>query len=75
MEMLIFCTSDFGSAIRDRRKRLGYTQAKVAALCGTGIRFVSDLENGKETAELGKALAVASALGIDIVTRERGTIP
>jgi len=34
---------------------------------GTGVRFVSDLENGKETCELGKALKVIENLGIDPV--------
>ncbi|MDP3177944.1 MAG: helix-turn-helix transcriptional regulator [Spirochaetaceae bacterium] len=65
-------TIEFGTAIRTRRKALGYTQAQVAALCATGIRFISDLENGKPTIELGKALAVAQALGIDIVAKLRG---
>jgi HTH-type transcriptional regulator / antitoxin HipB len=61
----------FGAMLRTRRKALGYTQARVAALCGTGIRFISDLENGKATVELGKALIVASALGVDLVARGR----
>ena len=72
MDQLLFQASDLGARIRDRRKTLGYTQAKLAALCGTGVRFISDLENGKETIELGKALVVASALGIDIIARVRG---
>ena len=63
--------SDLGSMLRARRKKFGYTQAKVAALCDTGIRFISDLENGKATIELGKALMVAAALGLDVMVRER----
>jgi HTH-type transcriptional regulator / antitoxin HipB len=62
----------FGIVLRMRRKTLGYTQAQVAALCGTGVRFISDLENGKPTSELGKALAVAQALGVDLVATLRG---
>jgi len=69
---LIHSAQDFGSILRDRRKALGYTQAALAALCGTGMRFISDLENGKDTIELGKALSVASALGLDIEARVRG---
>ena len=38
-----------GQAIRARRKELGYSQQEMAEYCGCGTRFVSDLENGKET--------------------------
>ena len=31
---------------------------------GTGLRFVIDLERGKETCEIGKALTVLQTLGI-----------
>lgn len=68
----IYDVSVFGNMIKQRRKALGYTQAQVANLCGTGTRFISDLENGKPTIELGKAITVASALGIDLVPQARG---
>lgn len=63
---------DVGILVRARRKVLGYSQARVADLCGTGTRFISDLENGKATIELGKALTVLSVLGVDIEARIRG---
>jgi len=63
---------DFGAFLRTRRKALGYSQASLAALCNTGTRFISDMENGKETIELGKSLRVAQALGIDLVAHIRG---
>ncbi|PKL10090.1 MAG: transcriptional regulator [Spirochaetae bacterium HGW-Spirochaetae-7] len=65
-------THDIGKVVRARRKALGYSQARVADLCGTGTRFISDLENGKATIELGKALSVLSALGVDIEASIRG---
>jgi y4mF family transcriptional regulator len=67
----IYEVTILGNLIRKRRKALGYTQAHVAQLCGTGTRFISDLENGKPTIELGKAITVASALGIDLVPKVR----
>lgn len=67
----IHSVADFGVLLRQRRKALGYTQAKVADLCGTGGRFISDLENGKETIEMGKALMIASTLGIDLQAEAR----
>jgi len=63
---------DIGALVRTRRKALGYSQARLANLCGTGTRFISDLENGKATIELGKALTVLSALGIDMAASIRG---
>ena len=47
---------DFGMTIRNKRKKLGYTQAQLSEYTGFSTSFISDLENGKETAELGKAL-------------------
>lgn len=68
----IATASDLGAAIREERKRQGYTQAETAGLCGVGVTFLSDLENGKPTAELGKALFVARSLGIDLFAVKRG---
>ena len=65
-------TKDFGLAIKMRRKKLGYTQAYIAETTGISASFISDLENGKKTAELGKALLIANLLGMDIEMKERG---
>lgn len=44
--MAIRNAKDFGTAIRERRKRLGYTQGELAEMCDVGVMFVSQLENG-----------------------------
>ena len=47
-------------------------ERKVAEMVGRGLRaerFVVDLEAGKPTCQLGKALAVARAVGIELVDR------
>ena len=54
----------FGRAVRAYRKRQGVTQIQIAAVANTGTRFISDLENGKPSVQLGKALKVAGLLGI-----------
>jgi hypothetical protein len=36
--------------------------------CGTGLRFIVDLEKGKPTCQVGKTLAVLRALGLAIET-------
>ncbi len=63
---------DLGLIIRNERKRQGFTQTELAGLSNVGITFLSNLENGKETAEIGKALAVATMLGIDLFAQRRG---
>lgn len=64
--MRINNAAQYGKAVRQARKGLGLTQADVAGACGTGIRFIVDLEHGKPTCELEKALRVARMLGIAI---------
>jgi HTH-type transcriptional regulator/antitoxin HipB len=55
-----------GAVIRTTRKGLGVTQRDLALTSGTGLRFVADLERGKETCEIGKALTILQTLGIKL---------
>jgi y4mF family transcriptional regulator len=54
----------FGTLVRAYRKAHGVNQTQLAAQSNTGLRFISELENGKPTVQLGKALRVAWLLGI-----------
>jgi y4mF family transcriptional regulator len=56
----------FGAAVRLYRKQLGVNQTRLAGVSGTGLRFISELENGKPTIQLDKALRVAKVLGMNI---------
>lgn len=58
--------AEFGRAVRDQRRALGLTQEELAARCGVGKRFIIDLEGGKQTTQLGKALTVAIEVGITL---------
>lgn len=55
---------DLGKLIKNVRKAMGLTQAELALTSGTGMRFISDLENGKPTCQTGKTLTVLKTLGI-----------
>jgi len=55
-----------GKTIRELRKRQGLRQDQLAGAAGVGLRFLIELEAGKETAQLGKALAILDALGCKI---------
>jgi y4mF family transcriptional regulator len=57
-------TKDLGKTIREARKKQGLTQDDLAGMTGTGRRFISDLEKGKDTAQVGKVLLVLTALGV-----------
>ena len=64
--MNVLSTTDIGQIIRQRRKQLGVTQKDLAMACGTGLRFVVDLEKGKQTCQVGKVLQVLNALGLKL---------
>jgi HTH-type transcriptional regulator / antitoxin HipB len=60
-----------GEEVRRRRRELGLTQGELADVGRTTLRFVSELENGKRTAQLDGVLRVLAALGIELVARSR----
>lgn len=57
---------DFGKLIRAMRKKAKLTQADLAAASGIGERFIRELEKGKPSCQLEKALLVAQMLGIKL---------
>jgi HTH-type transcriptional regulator/antitoxin HipB len=71
--MEIINTKYLGRMIRQHRKSIGLTQRDAAGLCGVGERFLSELERGKETASLGKAIQVIKRLGMKIEIK--GALP
>lgn len=68
--MKIINASTLGQAIREQRRRLKVTQKDLAMTSGTGLRFIIDLERGKPTCQLGKALEIVRALGLNLEIRE-----
>jgi y4mF family transcriptional regulator len=66
-ETKIHSVSDIGVAVRNARKSKNLTQQEFADLAGVGRRFLSELESGKPTLEIGKVLKVAAAAGIQLM--------
>lgn len=58
--------TELGIAIKNARRRQGLRQDQLAAAANVGVRFIVDLEAGKPTAQIGKTLAVLTALGLPI---------
>ena len=71
-ERTIFDPAELGAYLRERRKKLGYTQRDVADFNQCSLRFVSELERGKAGANLRQTLQIANSLRVDLILRERG---
>ncbi|WP_370524013.1 type II toxin-antitoxin system Y4mF family antitoxin [Cellulomonas sp. APG4] len=67
--------ADTAAAIRAARRARGLTQAQLAERAGVGRQWLVALEKGHDRAELGKVIAVLSALGLTLATRETPTPP
>jgi HTH-type transcriptional regulator / antitoxin HipB len=65
-DRLSLTAAELGQIVRKTRKSLGATQADLALTSGTGLRFIVDLERGKETCQIGKVFTVLQTLGIQI---------
>jgi HTH-type transcriptional regulator/antitoxin HipB len=59
-------TRTLGELIRTRRAALGLRQPDLALTANVGIRFIVDIENGKETCQVGLTLRLLKALGIGL---------
>lgn len=60
-----------GEIVRQLRKASQLTQQEAASLCNVGTRFLSDLENGKESVQLGKVLQVLRAFGLLVILEKK----
>ena len=62
------------SLIKDKRKELGLTQEDLADRAGVGLRFIREMEQGKDTLRLDKVNQVLGLFGYEMipgrVTRE-----
>lgn len=66
MKLTIKDSFHFGKLLRQFRKSQGLTQQQLALIANTAPRFISDLERGKPTCQIGKALHVAHCLGLKL---------
>ena len=64
--MLDNTIAKLGTIVKQSRKEQGLTQEQLAATTGVGVRFIRELEHGKASCHIGKALHVVSMLGLDI---------
>lgn len=60
-----------GMLVRSERKRQKVTQVELASLAGVGVRFLRELENGKDSCQLGLVLSVLMTLGVSVTATTR----
>ena len=63
---------ELGKLIHAERKRQKLTQEELAGLSGVGIRFIRELEHGKESCRIGLAFTVMQTLGLTVRVAGRG---
>lgn len=56
-----------GNFIKQERKKAGLTQEEFALRAGLGIRFVRELEKGKETVRLDKVNQALAMFGMQAI--------
>ena len=59
-------TMTLGTLVRQRRNSLGLRQQDLALVANVGVRFIVDIERGKETSQIGLVLRLLKALGISL---------
>lgn len=73
MDQLARTPKQVGAAIRRRRRRVGLTQKRLGEQTRLRQATISALENGERGTQLRTLLDVVTALGLEIVIRERST--
>ncbi len=68
--MKIKTAQDIAILIKTERKKQNLTQTELAGLCNVGLRFIVDVEAGKETCQISKVLKVLDVLGINLEIKE-----
>lgn len=57
------CSTQIGQFVRDRRKANGFNQRELGELAGVGRRFVSELEQAKQTVRMNSVNKVLAVFG------------
>jgi y4mF family transcriptional regulator len=63
---------EIGQLVRQRRKQAGLTLKDAAGMAGVGVRFLSELERGKPTLQLGLAIQILQLFGLELHVHRRG---
>ncbi len=59
--------TQLGKYVKEKRKEYGLTQVDLSQKSGVGLRFVRELEQGKETLRLDKVNQVLALFGSEMI--------
>ena len=62
---------EIATAVTTLRKTAGLTQREFASRAGVGLRFVRELEQGKQTVRLDKVAQLLALLGLELQVRPK----
>jgi transcriptional regulator with XRE-family HTH domain len=68
----ITSVEQLGAMVRKRRKEIGSLQSDLAGFANVSTKFLSEMERGKQTAEIGKVFQVLEQIGLDVWVVPRG---
>ena len=68
----MFNMNIIGNFIKEERKKAGLTQEEFAIRSGLGLRFVRELEHGKETVRLDKVNQALAMFGMEAIPGKKG---
>lgn len=71
LEQIYETAGPIASFVRNRRKELGYTQEILAQRAGVGLRFLKELELGKQTVRMDKVKTIVEFLGGELTVKDR----
>ena len=58
--------------IKEQRKKYGYTQREFSLRSGLGLRFIRELEQGKQTLRMDKVNQAVNFFGYELTTKRIG---
>ncbi len=65
--VIIFIMNTIGRFIKTERKKAGLTQEEFAMRSGLGLRFIRELEQGKQTVRLDKVNQALAMFGMEVI--------
>ena len=66
--------TELSKYVKDKRKEFGLTQVELSQKSGVGLRFLRELEQGKETLRLDKVNQVLALFGSEMVPGKKNEL-
>lgn len=70
-------TGPVANLVRMKRRKLGYTQLELARRVGVGLRFLKELEQGKQSLRMDKVTQILNYFGYELapVLKQKELLP